>query len=88
MTDDTGDHRPEDDEDDDVQRVRPDDSSESVTIIGPADEAPLRFDTLDEAPLRFAPDDTCPLPHWTEPPTGGDSRSRSAAGATESFLKP
>jgi phosphatidate cytidylyltransferase len=70
MTDDTGGHRPEDDEDDDVHRVRPDESSESVTIIGPADEPPLRFDTSDEAPLRFEPDDTGPLPHWTEPPTG------------------
>jgi len=70
MADETGGFRPEDDEDDDVHRVRPDDPSESVTIIGPTDEPPLRFDTSDESPLRFEPDDTGPLPHWTEPPTG------------------
>jgi phosphatidate cytidylyltransferase len=70
MADETGGFRPEDDEEDDIHRVRPDDPSESVKIIGPSDEPPLRFDTSDESPLRFEPDDTGPLPHWTEPPTG------------------
>src|SRR4051794_24777957 len=72
MTDDNGGFRPDDDDDDDdgVYRVRPDDPAESVTIIGSADEPPLRFDSGDESPLRFEPDDTGPLPHWTEPPTG------------------
>jgi phosphatidate cytidylyltransferase len=60
MTDDTGSKRPEDDEGDETYRSRPDDPSESVKIIGP----------VDEPPLRFGPDDTGPLPHWTEPPTG------------------
>jgi len=70
MTDERGGFRPEDDdEDDDTHRVRPTDPSESVTIIGPADEPPLRFGS-DDPPLRFQPDDTGPLPHWTEPPTG------------------
>src|SRR5213080_1503181 len=41
-------------------RLDPDDPSDSVRVIGPADEPPLRFN----------PDDTGPLPHWTEPPTG------------------
>jgi phosphatidate cytidylyltransferase len=73
MTDDTGGFRPEDDDEQDdtgLYRVRPEDPSESVTIIGPADEPPLRFDSDEESPLRFEPDDTGPLPHWTEPPTG------------------
>jgi phosphatidate cytidylyltransferase len=69
MTDETGGFRPEDDEDDGIHRVRPDDPSESVTILGPTDDPPL-FDPPDESPLRFEPDDTGSLPHWTEPPTG------------------
>ncbi len=95
MADETGGIRPEDDEDDDIYRVRPDDPSESVTILGPADEPPLVFDTSDESPLRFEPDDTGPLPHWTEPPTGevprifaedvgGDDPDEWAASATQS----
>jgi phosphatidate cytidylyltransferase len=70
MTDDTGGNRKDpnsgidaDAEDEELPppyRVSPDDPAESVRIIGPADEAPLRFN----------PDDTGPLPHWTEPPTG------------------
>jgi len=95
MADETGGFRPEDDEDDDTYRVLPDDPSESVTILGPADEPPLRFDTNDESPLRFEPDDTGPLPHWTEPPTGevprifaddvaSDALDEWAASATQS----
>jgi phosphatidate cytidylyltransferase len=70
MTDDTGGNRKDpnsridaDAEDEELpppDRVSPDDPAESVRIIGPADEPPLRFN----------PDDTGPLPHWTEPPTG------------------
>ena len=60
MTDDTGGYRPEDEEEDTTFDVLPDEPSESVRIIGP----------VDEPPLRFGPDDTGPLPHWTEPPTG------------------
>jgi phosphatidate cytidylyltransferase len=70
MTDDTGGNRKDpnsrvdaDAEDEELAppfRVSPDDPAESVRIIGPADEPPLRFN----------PDDTGPLPHWTEPPTG------------------
>ena len=60
MTDDKGGFRPEDDEDDGTYRIRPDDPSDAVKIIGPAEEPPL----------RFGPDDSGPLPHWTEPPTG------------------
>src|SRR5215216_3886255 len=70
MTDDTGGKRPdknsgldaEADSDDESEKPfrLPDDTSESVRIIGP----------VDEPPLRFGPDDTGPLPHWTEPPTG------------------
>src|SRR4051812_28931254 len=70
MTDEKGGFPPDDDEEDGVYRVRPDDPGESVTIVGPADEPPLRFDADEESPLRFEPDDTGPLPHWTEPPTG------------------
>jgi phosphatidate cytidylyltransferase len=70
MTDDTGGNRNDqkrgigaDADDEELpppHRVDPEDPSESVRIIGPADEPPL----------RFSPDDTGPLPHWTEPPTG------------------
>jgi phosphatidate cytidylyltransferase len=74
MTDDTGGKRPDnksglgadagDDDDeldvDDPFHLSPGESTESVRIIGP----------VDEPPLRFGPDDTGPLPHWTEPPTG------------------
>ena len=69
MTDETGGHRPDKnsglgaDADDEVDETFPPPSgepSESVRIIGP----------VDEPPLRFGPDDTGPLPHWTEPPTG------------------
>ncbi len=76
MTDDTGGFRPEDDEDDDTYRIRPDDPSDSVKIIGPAEETPL----------RFGPDDTGSLPHWTEPPTGEVPRIFAEDGAITSDL--
>src|SRR5436190_785218 len=71
MTDDTGGNRKDpnrrlgaDAEDDELPpppfRLTPEDPSDSVRIIGPADEPPLRFN----------PDDTGPLPHWTGPPPG------------------
>jgi phosphatidate cytidylyltransferase len=49
----------EDDVDAERRRTTPKDPTESIRIIGPSDDPPLRLD-----------DDTGPLPHWTEPPTG------------------
>src|SRR5438045_6518923 len=91
MTDDTGGNRKDpnrglgaDAEDDELPpppfRLDPEDPSDSVRIIGPADEPPLRFN----------PDDTGPLPHWTEPPTGEVPRifADDAPGATTDADEP
>ncbi len=59
MADDDRSHRGEPADEPKHRRSSPRDPTESIRIIGPSDDPPLRFS-----------DDTGPLPHWTEPPTG------------------
>ncbi len=55
------------DPDEPVWSTSPGDPTEAVRIVSASDDPPL----------RFGPDETGPLPHWTEPPTGELTRSRT-----------